>query len=156
MPMAQGIVKLDNYRSSLNIVSLLTTSSQAYNKIHPSTATTLSREDGDTDGPFDVGVAVSETVTNGESRMVWFSTSQFLPDQVNEMVGGSNHDLFLNSLNWMCERENNISIHAKSLSQEYLTVPSGIASFWSAILAVILPLGVLAAGIVVVVKRRKH
>jgi hypothetical protein len=56
----------------------------------------------------------------------------------------------------MCERENNISIRAKSLSQSYLTVPDGTASLWSAILAVILPLGVLGAGIVVVVKRRKR
>lgn len=156
MPIAQGIVKLDSYRSSLTITDLLTTSDSAYNKINPDTATTLERTDGDTDGPFAVGVAVSETVTNGETRMVWFSTSQFLNDQVDQMVGGSNQDLFLNSLSWMCERENNISIRAKSLSQSYLTVPSGSASIWSALLAVILPLAVIGVGIVVVVKRRKR
>ncbi|NLI22075.1 MAG: GldG family protein [Clostridiales bacterium] len=156
MPTAQGIVKLDSYRSSLTIASLLTTSAQAYNKLNPDSATTLDRADGDTDGPFDVGVAISETVSEGETRIVWFSTSLFLDDQINQMVSGANQDLFLNSLNWMCERENNISIRAKSLSQAYLTVPSGQASFWSGLLAVVLPLAVIAVGIVVVVKRRKR
>ena len=56
----------------------------------------------------------------------------------------------------MCERENSISIRSKNLSQEYLTVPSGTASILSALIAVILPLGVLGAGIAVVVKRRKR
>ena len=156
MPIAQGIVKLDSYRSSLTITDLLTTSDSAYNKINPDTATTLERADGDTDGPFSLGVAVSETVANGETRMVWFSTSQFLNEKVDQMVGGSNQDLFLNSLSWMCARENNISIRAKSLSQSYLTVPSGSASVWSAFLAVILPLAVIGTGIIVVVKRRKR
>jgi len=156
MPASEGIVKLSDYRSSLTIASLLTTSDQAYNKLNPSQATTFDRADGDTSGPFDVGVAVSETVADKETRMVWFSTSQFLVDQINQMVSGANQDLFVNSLNWMCERENSISIQAKSLSQASLTVPSGSASLFSALLAVVLPLCVLGIGIFVVVKRRKR
>ena len=156
MPIAEGIVKLDSYRSTLTITDLLTTSDSAYNKANPEKITSLERADGDISGPFDLGVAVTETVGDKETRLVWFSCSAFLQDQVNEMVGGSNQDLFLNSLNWMCERENNISIRAKSLDQEYLTVPDGTASFWGAIIAVILPLSVIGAGIFVVVKRRKR
>ena len=156
MPIVEGIVKLDNYRSSLTITDLLTTSDSAYSKADPEKITSLERADSDVNGPFDLGVAVTETVGDKETRMVWFSSSAFLQDKVNEMVGGSNQDLFLNSLNWMCERENNISIHAKSLDQQYLTVPDGTATFWSAILAVILPLGIIGAGIFVVVKRRKR
>jgi ABC-2 type transport system permease protein len=156
MPIASGIVKLDEYRSSLTITELLTTSDSAYNKADPNNITTLEREDGDTSGPFALGVAISETVNDAESRMVWFSTSQFLNDQVNEMVGGSNQDLFLNSLGWMCERENSISIRSKSLSQDYLTVPEGSANLWSVLIAVVLPLAVLSVGIVIVVKRRKR
>jgi ABC-2 type transport system permease protein len=156
MPIAHGIAKLDSYRSTLTITSLLTTSGSAYNKADPNGITSLERADGDTSGPFDLGVAVSEDVDNGETRLVWFSSSQFLNDDINTYVGGSNQDLFLNSLGWMCERANNISIRSKSLSQEYLTVPDGTASFWSAILSVVLPLAVLGAGIFVVVKRRKR
>ncbi|MDD3212864.1 MAG: GldG family protein [Eubacteriales bacterium] len=156
MPDAHGITKLDSYRSTLTISSLLTTSDSAFLKADAKNVTTAEKEDGDVDGPFDLGVAVSESVDNGESRLVWFSSSEFLADQINQYVSGSNQDLFLNSLSWMCERENNISIRAKSLSQEYLTVPDSSATIWSSIIAVILPLAVLGAGIFVVVKRRKR
>jgi len=156
MPVAQGIVKQASYRSSLTITSLLTTSASAYNKSNPTNQTTLEREATDQSGPFDVGVAVSEKVTGGETRMVWYSTSQFLVDDVNNMVGGANQNLFLNSLNWMCERENNISIRARSMDSEQLTIPSATADFWSGLLAVVLPLSVLGAGIFVVVRRRKR
>ncbi len=156
MPIAHGIAKLDSYRSSLTITSLLTTSASSYSKADPNNIKSLERADGDTSGPFDLGVAVSEDVDNGQTRLVWFSSSQFLNDDISAYVGGANQDLFLNSLGWMCERENNISIRSKSLNQQYLTVPDGSASFWSAILSVVLPLAVLGAGIFVVVKRRKR
>jgi ABC-2 type transport system permease protein len=60
MPVSHGIVKLDEYRSTLTITDLLTTSDSAYNKADPDNVTTLEREDGD-HGPFDLVVAVSET-----------------------------------------------------------------------------------------------
>lgn len=156
MPLAHGIRRLDAYRSSLTVTDLLTTTDSAYSKLDPYNATTLEKEDGDVEGPFSVAVAVSETVDAGETRLVWFSTSQFLDQSVNQMVSGGNEDLFLNALNWMCERENNISIRAKSLSASYLTIPSGEASLISTIITVILPLLVLSVGIVVCVRRRKR
>ena len=103
-----------------------------------------------------MGVAVTEDVGDGQTRMVWFSASQMLMQDVNAMVGGGNQDLFLNALNWMCERENNISIRSKSLMAQYLTIPSGEASLLSACIAVVLPLAVLAIGVVVCVRRRKR
>lgn len=156
MPLAHGIRRLDAYRSSLEITDLLTTTDSAYSKLDPYNATTLEKEDGDVDGPFSVAVAVSEAVDAGEARLVWFSTSQFLDQSVNQMVSGGNEDLFLNALNWMCERENNISIRSKSLSASYLTIPSGEVSLISAIITVILPLLVLSIGIVLCVRRRKR
>lgn len=156
MPMAHGIARLEAYRSSLEISDLLTTTDGAYAKADPYSATTLEREDGDASGPFSVGVAVTEDVADGQTRMVWFSTSQMLMQDVNAMVGGGNQDLFLNALNWMCERENNISIRSKSLMAQYLTIPSGEASLISACIAVVLPLAVVAAGVVVCVRRRKR
>ena len=156
MPMAHGIARLEAYRSSLEISDLLTTTDGAYAKADPYSATTLEREDGDASGPFSVGVAVTEDVADGQTRMVWFSASQMLMQDVNAMVGGGNQDLFLNALNWMCERENNISIRSKSLMAQYLTIPSGEASLLSACIAVVLPLAVLAIGVIVCVRRRKR
>lgn len=156
MPIAHGITTLDTYRDTLQITPLLSTTQNAYAKVDAYNVTTLEKTDGDIDGPFDVGVAVTETVDAGESRLVWFSTSQFLLDDVNSLVSGANHDLFLNALNYLCERENSISIRAKSLMSEYLTIPSGTASLLSVIITTVLPLSVILVGIVVCVRRRKR
>ena len=64
--------------------------------------------------------------------------------------------LQLNALNWMCEQEDAVSIRPKSLSTEYLTVPSADASTWSLILVAVIPLALLACGAYVTVTRRKR
>ncbi len=156
MPSAHGIVKLGSYRSTLTVNSLLSATDKAYLRLDPNAVSTMERQATDVAGPFDIGVAVTEDVVGGQTRLVWFSTSQFLADQVDQMVGGANMNLLVNSLNWMCERENNIAIGAKALNQAPLTVPSGTAGVLGGLLAVVLPLAVLATGIVVVVKRRKR
>jgi hypothetical protein len=55
----------------------------------------------------------------------------------------------------MCERENSISIRAKSLDSEQLVVSSAAASRWSIILVGVLPLAVILSGVVVVVRRKR-
>ena len=87
---------------------------------------------------------------------MWFSTSQFLLEDVNSLVSGANQDLFLNALNYLCARENSISIRSRSLMSTYLTIPSGTASALSVIVTVALPLIVVVTGIVVCVRRRKR
>ena len=101
MPAAHGIVKLANYRSTLTVTELLSTTDQAYLRLDPNASTSMERLDSDVAGPFDIGVAVTESVADGQTRVVWFSTSQFLSDQVDQMVSGANTDLLVDSLNWM-------------------------------------------------------
>ena len=156
MPMAHGITPLEHYRDTLEITPLLSTTDSAYAKVNAYSVTTLEKTQGDLDGPFDIGVAVTETVSEGETRFVWFSTSQFLLEDVNSLVSGANQDLFLNALNYLCARENSISIRSRSLMSTYLTIPSGTASALSVIVTVALPLIVVVTGIVVCVRRRKR
>lgn len=65
--------------------------------------TTYDKEEGDTDGPFDVAAATSK----GEAHMVWFASAQFATDNVNAMVSGANADLLVNAINWMAQQEDN-------------------------------------------------
>lgn len=62
MAAAQGISLLDEARDSLSISSILTTSASSYSKADPQNMSTYEKENGDTDGPFDIGVAITETV----------------------------------------------------------------------------------------------
>ena len=117
--------------------------------------TTSEKEEGDEEGPFFVGAAITDTTGDRETKIVLYTTSGMLDPSVDVIVAGSNTDLFINSLNWMCEKEENISIRPKTVSYEYLTINAAAASGWSIILVGVIPAGFLTAGIVVWFKRRR-
>lgn len=156
MPVAQGISVSDELREGLTVTQLLTTTSASYAKADAYNLTTYDKEEGDLEGPFALGVAISEEVEGGTTGIVWLTTSYMFNDDVDMLVSGANTDLFLNALDWMCQRESSISIRAKDLSTEYLTVPSSDVSTWSLILVVTLPLAFILAGAYITVTRRKR
>ena len=156
MPVAQGITVSDKLRDGLTVTQLLTTSDSAYAKADGYNITTFDKEEGDTDGPFALGVAITEEVEGGQTGIVWLTTSYMFDSDNNMRVAGANNALFLNALDWMCQRESAISIRAKDLSTEYLTVPSSTASTWSLILVAVVPLAFLACGAVVTIRRRRR
>lgn len=154
MPLAQGIKKLEDARSTLTITNLLTTSGKAFSKPDGYNVTTMEKEAGDIAGPFALGVAVTEKAGEGETHIAWYTTSQMLDETVNQLVSGGNFDLFINSINWMADREESISIQAKALDGGYLTVSSSASAFWSVILIGILPIGFMVVGIYVWIRRK--
>lgn len=156
MPVAQGITISDELRDGLTVTQLLTTSDSAYAKADGYNITTFDKEEGDTDGPFALGVAITEEVEGGQTGIVWLTTSYMFDSENNLRVAGANNDLFLNALDWMCQRESAISIRAKDLSTEYLTVPSSSASTWSLLLVAVVPLAFLVGGAVVTIRRRRR
>ena len=98
MPYAQGIQKSDDVRDTVNIESLLTTSDSAYSKTDLNSGS-LEKEDGDVEGPFDLGVSITETVDDDkETRIIYYSTSNLLQSQINQMVSGGNEKLVMTSL----------------------------------------------------------
>ena len=92
-PYAQGIKKMDDVRDTVTINSILTTSDQAYSKTDLN-SDTLEKEDGDEAGPFDLGVSITETLDDDkETQIVYYSTSNLMESQVNQMVSGGNEKL---------------------------------------------------------------
>lgn len=156
MPVAQGIRISEELRDGLSVTSLLTTTSSSHAKADGYNMTTYDKEEGDAEGPFALGVAISEETDTGSTGIVWLTTSYMFDQETDLMVSGANTDLFLNALDWMCQRESAISIRAKDLSAEYLTVSSADANTWSLILVVTLPAAFLIAGAYVTITRRKR
>lgn len=155
-PVAQGIQTMEDIRDTLTIESLLTTSDSAYSKVNVDSGT-LEKESEDLDGPFDIGVAVSEDLGDGsQTQMVYFSTSSILLDQMNQTVSGGNSKLILQTLSWMCkDTGSSISIPSKSYQLSYLTITTADSSFWSIVTTAVLPVLFLIIGFVVWLKRRK-
>lgn len=155
-PVAQGISVADELREGLTVTALLTTSDAAYSKTAGYDMTTYDREEGDLDGPFTLAAAATETLEEGESGLVWFTTSRMFDTSDRWVAASANLDLFLNALSWLCQQENTLSIRAKNLSTSYLTVPASDASTLSLLLVAVLPLAVLGCGIAVTIRRRRR
>lgn len=153
-PIAQGLIPLDDTRKSVKVSGLLRTSAASFSKLAGYDMTTYAQEDVDIDGPFDIGIAITEAVGSKETRIVWYSTSNLLNEDANNTVSGANQDLILNSLNWMCQREDSISILAKTLDGGKLTVSSRESTFWSLVLIGIVPAAFVIAGIMVYIRRK--
>ena len=135
------------------ITSLLRTSQSAYAKLL--NYETLEKEEGDIEGPFDVGVLVEQTLAGGKTAMiVWFTSALILDDKASALVAGGNEDLFINAMSYMTENESGISIHAKSLAEDYLQINNSTATFWEIVIIGAIPLLILAAGIYIFIRRR--
>ena len=154
MPVAQAVEKLEDKRDSVTIESLLTTSDSAYVKTNVNG--TLEKEDGDAEGPFDVGVAVTESVDNGETKLIYLTSANLFSQQVDAMVSGNNVKLLANSVSWMCDQEQSVSIPSKSTQISYLTVTVASARMWGMVTIGLLPVLCLVLGGGIWFKRRKR
>ena len=154
MPVAQAVEKLEDKRDTVTIESLLTTSDSAYVKTNVNG--TLEKEDGDAEGPFDVGVAVTESVDNGETKLIYLTSANLFSQQVDAMVSGNNVKLLANSVSWMCDQEQRVSIPSKSTQISYLTVTAASARMWGMVTIGLLPVLCLVLGGGIWFKRRKR
>ena len=157
--MAQGVRQIENVRDSLQISSILRTSDSAYSKTDLENMESVEQEEGDIQGPFDLGVMITEEVgEDKETQIVYFAAQSIFDDSANAMVSGTNYELLASSLGWMCNTDeiNTVSIASKSYDTTSLVIPASDANFWSIFVTAILPLSVLALGFGIWMKRRKQ
>lgn len=158
LPISQGLTVADDLRDTLSVTKLLTTSSSAFAKAAGYDLTTYEKEDGDVNGPFALAVAISDTVDDGiTSDIVWVSSAALVDDQTNTQVSGGNQDFFLNALGYLCQAEqSSLSIHAKSLSSDTLTMDSAAVSALTVAVVGVIPAAVIALGIVIWIRRKRR
>jgi ABC-type uncharacterized transport system involved in gliding motility auxiliary subunit len=102
----------------------------------------------DAKGPL----AVAAVATKDKARVVLYGTSNLASNQFLNVQG--NRDFFLNTVSWLGEEEDQISIRPRDTKQTpvFLTSQQAQAVFWLPV--VILPGLALAGGIVAVARRR--
>ena len=155
IPASGGLTATEDVRSTVTVSPLMQTTSEAYCKMNPYSET-AEKEEGDTDGPFYLGMISTETVNSATATVVWFPCAGMLAEEINSYVGNTNYDLVINTVNLVCEMEESISIRAKNLSGEALTVTASGASLWSMIMVAVIPLGFIVAGTAVMIYRKKR
>ena len=145
LPLAQGMTVTGS-----SATALLTTSSTAYSKTDGFALTSWEKEEGDTDGPFSLAVHV----TAGAGQIVWFSVDGFLDDQYNAYASGANVDLTMNALASLLGQPEAMTIRSRSFNYNYLTISDSAAATIKTLLIGVFPAVYLAAGIVVVLRKR--
>lgn len=166
----QGYRVKEDADESLTITTMLAPSEGAYVKSEPQTMTTYDYEDGDVEGPFIVAASISKDVTvsvedsattemiSDTTQIVCIASSSVADENMNSMVSDGNYSLYMNSLSWLVDSEQNntVSVASKSIAVEYLTVTTGSAAILGLLLCIILPIGCLVVGGVVCHKRKKR
>ena len=142
-PMAHGIRLLEECRSTVQIQGLTSATDQAYT------------QEG-AQGPFITGAAVSEMTAEGETRLVWLGCYNIIVEDVDEIVGGSNTDMVLNSLGWLAQQENSITVRPKAITEASLVVPAAQAAGWGIVWILAVPLAVVLTGAAVCIVRRRR
>jgi len=106
----------------------------------------------DTAGPLSLGVAASRKAEGGEARVVVIGNSTFA---ANPYVGlQKNGDLFYNTIDWLAQDENLISIRPKSQTNRRVTLTQGQSSALTWLDLIILPGIVIFSGVYIWWKRR--
>ncbi len=156
LPNAHAIRRTAAVRGGVELTPLLMTSASAYAKADAQSQESAEKSDGDESGPFQLGVAAEETHGGLTTKLVWLGSPTLVDEGANQMVSGANADLLMGALGWMCRRSSSISIHTKSLNVTRLTMDDNSANIWSIVFAVLIPVLLLAAGAVILIRRRKR
>jgi ABC-type uncharacterized transport system involved in gliding motility auxiliary subunit len=102
----------------------------------------------DPKGPLSVAVVA----TKDKARLVVYGTSNLATNQFLNLQG--NRDFFLNTVSWLAEEEDQISVRPKDSRQSpiFLSARQGQLVFWLPV--IVLPGLVLAGGVAALIRRR--
>lgn len=157
LPVAQGLTISEEPPEGVSVTALLTTSSSAFSKVAGYALDTYEKEDGDIDGPFHLAAAVTHEIDEETtSQIVWVSSSGLADEEADRWVSGGNQDFFLNALGWMCDHQESITIHAKSLDYESLTMSGGTSAILSLFVVAVIPLAYLGFGFYIWIRRKRQ
>jgi ABC-type uncharacterized transport system involved in gliding motility auxiliary subunit len=154
-PLSQGIEEQKLKRDTIKVEPLLTTSTNSWGKVDLNT-TTLTKEASDLTGPFNVAVAITDKdKSSGKTaRLVVVGNSNFMSSDVISATNGANLDFVMNSFNWLQDKKDGISIRPKDLTVQNLTMTNLQRLTLSAVVVILIPGAIMAAGIIVWLRRR--
>jgi ABC-2 type transport system permease protein len=150
---AHGIVLTEESDASAS--ALLSSTTSSFVKKAGQNITSYAKEDGDVEGSFCVAAYATLATENGESKFVWYSSPAIVSDQWDYYVNGGNSTLFVDSVNWMCDKAVSLSILAKTMQVQALVIPESAVGLWSLTLTILPPIAILGGGFFVWLRRRR-
>lgn len=157
IPFSVAIDTLDVVRSTVEVAPFATTSPYAYSKALEEMSS-YEKAETDPEGPFNLGVTVTDVDKAGNEegvKMVVFGAETVMESDINKIVNGGNYGVVMNALDWLMG--NDTLSRSKSLgAEDYLQITQSKAIVIMFISVILIPLSIIIAGIVVVVRRRNR
>ncbi|MBL8208256.1 MAG: Gldg family protein [Blastocatellia bacterium] len=149
-PIARSL-KIDSAKTEITTTELLKTSAESFGETELQGNQAKMDEGKDIKGPLTLGAAATKKAGAKEARLVVIGDSDFAANSYQRQ--GANGDLFVNSINWLAEEEDLISIRPKSQTNRDVQLSSVAENllFW---ITIFMPLAVVVAGISIWWKRR--
>lgn len=131
---------------------LMKTSEESWAETEATTGNVKFDEGKDRKGPITLGVAASKSEGDKEARLVVIGDSDFASNQFFGIQ--RNGDLFMNSINWLAQDEDLISIRPKNPADRKVSMTESDQNqlFW--IVLVLMPLATLGSGVYIWWRRR--
>jgi len=166
-PLARSVTPAKKHESSVRAQTILRTNARSWAEKDYTKKSFKLDEGVDVKGPVSIAVALTKEIkdeadhSKGETaadtekksaRLVVFGDSDFACNSYFSVSGNS--DLFLNTVNWLAEEENLISIRPKEKEDRRVTMTQAQTRVVKYFTLVAMPLIVVIAGIVVRIRRR--
>lgn len=149
------VLKLSDRVTDREVESLLTTRETAYSRAIESDTTydSYDKQDGDTDGPFDLAALAEYTGNDEGGQIMVCSSALMMTDQLMQSSSLLNSDFLSNTISSMQPEVELISIDSKSMSAEPLTL-SGTATYIVFLILLFIPLVLFGYAILIFFHRR--
>lgn len=157
MPNNIPVTSLEIRKRNIIIEPLLQTSEDSWIRTDFENSSTLI-QDTDIRGPVDLAVAISRQKSEMNEpegyRIVVAGNASFVGSLSYLGNLKPNIDFFLNSLSWLNKRTQTISVRSKSLFDFPLRMSGTMQLVYAGIFVILIPIGILVAGLVVWLRRR--
>ncbi len=151
-PLARSVKKLAGESGGLTQIELLKTSERSWGETALQGQDAKFDEGQDNQGPLTLGITTTRKVGDKEARLVVIGDSDFANNNYVRLAG--NGDLFLNTINWLAQEEDLISIRPKSATNRSVTMTESQQRTFFLLVVLIMPLAVIGMGAYVWWKRR--
>ncbi|MGH9734564.1 MAG: GldG family protein [Candidatus Acidiferrales bacterium] len=151
-PLARTVSIADKSKTPPEDVELLKTSARSFTIPNLDQKEVKFDPAKDTAGPLSIGVAATKQDSGKQARLVVIGNSNYAANQwINLQHNG---DLFFNTVDWLAQDSNLISIRPKSMADRHVTLTQAQSTFLWWLDLILLPGIVIVSGIVIWVKRR--
>ncbi|MGH9937742.1 MAG: GldG family protein [Blastocatellia bacterium] len=151
-PMSRSVKAGASSGGEISTTELLKTSDNSWAETELKGNEAKFDEGKDIKGPISLGVAASKKMGDKEARLVVIGDSDFASNQYIRIM--ANGDLFFNTVNWLAQDEDLISIRPKSATNRSIAMTEAQQSTFWWLTVLFMPLAAIGAGGYIWWKRR--